>query len=168
MLRKRHISCVCLRSYALAASALVILSALGCGDGRPKRVPVSGVVLLDGEPLPNCHLQFVPTEGRASRGHTDEQGRFSLTCYDPDDGVLTGTQRVAVSAFREINGETIQWNVPKKYMNHKTSGLQYEITEPVEDLKVEITWAGDQPFVERSGVRLRNYVDRGARTEATE
>ena len=40
-------------STAVVRTLLVLLTPLtfGCDDGRPKRVPVSGQVLIDGEPL---------------------------------------------------------------------------------------------------------------------
>ncbi len=155
------------RSVAYFALGLLAIGvATGCSEARPERVPISGVVLIDGQPMPDCYIQFVPSNGRASRGHTDSEGRFSLTCYEDQDGVLLGAQRVSVTAFKEINGETIQWNLPKKYMDHKTSNIRFEIDEPNDNLKIELTWDGDKPFVERNGVRVKNY--RGGGQEVTE
>ena len=134
----------------MVVSALVV-PMQGCGDGLPDRVPVSGIVMIDGVPLADCALLFVPMTGRASRGRTNDEGRFTLNCYDKNDGALRGTHRVAAMAAEEINGNTIEWNAPKKYASHSTSGLTFAIDEPVDDLKVELTWDGGKPFIERNG-----------------
>ena len=34
--------------------------AVGCGDGRPARVPVAGRVLIDGKPFERGYVRFVP------------------------------------------------------------------------------------------------------------
>lgn len=135
----------------LAAACLV---AGGCGDGRPSRVPVSGVVLLDGRPLPKAAVRFYPPEGRSSQGRTDASGRFVLTCYEPDDGALVGTHQVVVAAIEEINGTTIKWHAPKKYSEPHTSGLSAEIDGPRDDLKFELSWGGDRPHFEVDGRRV--------------
>lgn len=140
--------------YCLLVFVLGVV--LGCADSRPTRVPVSGKVILDGEPLPNCTLQFSSSKGRSSFGVTDEAGKFTLGCYEDADGVLPGKHRVVVVAKKEIDGNTIQWNAPKKYLDYTTSGLEYTIDEPTEDLVIDLTWAGDKPFVERNGVRQNN------------
>jgi hypothetical protein len=123
----------------------------GCGGGRPARVEVSGQVLIDGKALPKAFVKFVPADGRPSTGQTDADGRFTLTCYDPNDGVKVGTHKVAVIAIEEINGNTVRWWAPKRYADHRTSGLEYEINKPLHDLKIEISWEGGKPFFEGPG-----------------
>ena len=63
---------------------LTILLASGCGKAPPPIVPVEGVVLLNGAPLPKAKIRFVPKIDRASefmaQAVTDEQGRFVLMC----------------------------------------------------------------------------------------
>jgi len=54
-------------------------------SSRPAIVPVEGVLLLNGEPVPHAEVQFVPMErglGAESiaTGTTDDQGRFTLSC----------------------------------------------------------------------------------------
>src|SRR5436190_24082704 len=86
--------------------ALVLVIVAGCGDGRPKRVPVAGKVLIDGEPLKFGGVMFVPENGRASSGTLDANGNFALTCYSDNDGALIGKHKVQVFGQETINNTT--------------------------------------------------------------
>lgn len=132
------------RSRLLALAALLSVCG-GCGDGRPDRVPVSGQVLIDGQPLSHGSVRFVPEGGRASTGTLDSQGRFTMTCFDGADGVIPGKHRVAVTGNKVLSETKIQWFAPQKYADFRTSGLEYTITEPTDDLKIELTWEGSPP-----------------------
>jgi hypothetical protein len=135
----------------------VMVALLGCGDGRPERVPVAGQVLIDGEPLSYGTIRVVPEDARPSTARLDEQGRFRLTCFGDEDGAVPGTHRVAVSAAEileanELSGRSvIRWHAPKHYADFRTSGLTAEITGPTDDLTVELSWDGGAPFVETEG-----------------
>ena len=93
-------------------------------------------------------LKFVPEDGRPSYGRLDKNGRFVLACFDEADGVLVGKHRVEVNGAEEINTFTMRWHAPKKYANIDTSGLEFEISEPTDNLKIEVTWDGGEPFLE--------------------
>jgi hypothetical protein len=61
--------------------------------------PVTGQVLLDGAPLPNASIQFVPQgTGRDATGATDAEGIFAMSTNEPRDGVMAGTYKVVVTA----------------------------------------------------------------------
>lgn len=120
----------------------------GCGDGRPTRVNVSGQVLIDGKPLTMGNVKFVPEGARPSAGKLDESGRFTLTCYDGDDGVVPGRHRAQISAMEIVGPTKVRWLAPPKYADFRTSELEFEITEPTNDLKIELTWDGGKPFVQ--------------------
>jgi hypothetical protein len=122
---------------------------IGCGDGRPERLPVSGQVLIDGQPLTYGYIRFVPEGARPSGGKLDEQGRFTLSCYGENDGIIPGVHRVEVDASESISSKKIKWHTPKKYFRYTTSGLEQTITEPTDSLVIELTWDGGKPFVER-------------------
>jgi hypothetical protein len=126
-----------------------LAAAVGCADGRPARVPVGGQVLIDSQPLADAYVRFVPSNARPSIAKTDSAGRFQLTCFDKGDGAVRGTHHVAVIASEELSGTAVRWFAPKKYAEESTSGLQYEIDEPTDDLKIELTWDGGKPFIER-------------------
>lgn len=127
---------------------LVSAALLGCSDGRPARVNVSGQVLIDGKPLTVGNVKFVPEGARPSAGKLDESGRFTLTCYDGGDGVVPGRHRAQISAMEVIGPSKVRWLAPPKYADFRTSELEFEITEPTDDLKIELTWDGGKPFVQ--------------------
>lgn len=134
-------------SLSTTCSVLVLFA--GCNDGRPKRAPISGQVLIDGQPLTHGSVSFMPTQGRPAGANLDENGRFVLTCYEKDDGAVLGEYRVAISGV-EYLGETAQrWHAPKRYADMNKSGLTLTVDGPRDDLKFELTWGGGKPFVER-------------------
>lgn len=120
----------------------------GCSDGRPRRVPVSGRVLIDGEPLSYGTVMLVPQDARPSTAPLDAQGRFMMNCFEEGDGAVLGTHRVGVSAVKPLSGSSQKWLAPKRYVDYNNSGLEVEITGPTDDLKIELTWDGGRPFVE--------------------
>jgi hypothetical protein len=128
---------------------LLLLPLLAGCDDRPRRVPVSGVVTIDGQPLDRGNIKFVPQNGRPSAGAIGEDGRFTLTCYDGNDGALLGTHRVQVASNRIISDSKIEWFAPPKYADFRTSEISVDITEPVEDLKIELAWGNKKgPYIE--------------------
>ncbi|MBX3432241.1 MAG: hypothetical protein KF847_02720 [Pirellulales bacterium] len=136
------------RRRALILGCVAAFAVVGCGDGRPERVRVAGTVTIDGQPLTHGNIKFVPAGARPSAGKLDATGRFTMTCFDGDDGVVRGRHRVAISASKILSESKIQWFAPKKYADFRTSGVEFEIDQPTEDLKIELTWDGGKPFVE--------------------
>ncbi|MBN2578979.1 MAG: hypothetical protein JXB10_08305 [Pirellulales bacterium] len=126
--------------------------ASGCSDGRPKRVPVSGRVLIDGKPLEVGFLQVLVKGNRSASAKLGPDGRFTLTTFDENDGCIMGTHRVAVIAGKSLNDTEFKWFAPPKYANAKTSGLQIEVSGPCDDIELRLSWQGsghDKPFVEK-------------------
>ncbi|TWT90261.1 hypothetical protein Mal64_06460 [Pseudobythopirellula maris] len=139
-------------SIGLTAMALMfgVLAISGCGDGRPTRAPVTGRVLIDGQPLTVGTVKFVSSGVRSSVGQLDGEGRFSLTCYEKNDGVIPGTHRVRIAAKESIDENTVRWHAPKMYADESTSGIEVVVDEPTQDLVIELTWDGQEgPYVER-------------------
>ena len=75
------------RMRTIYGALLVVILAAGCNGQRI--VKVSGVATRAGKPVPDMQVTFVPSEGRPSRGVTDDQGRFAF-------GALTGTHKIWV------------------------------------------------------------------------
>jgi hypothetical protein len=143
-----------MRFVGCCSSSLLVLLLLVAGcDSRPKCVPVSGKVLIDGEPLKYGGILFVPAAGRQSTGVIDVNGQFKLTCFQPDDGAIIGMHSIRVCASEALNNTTMKWHAPIKYAEIQTSGLTQEITGPTDSVVIELTWKGstpDKPFTERS------------------
>lgn len=130
--------------------AAVIVTTVGCGDGRPSRVPVSGQVLIDGQPLTHGYVRLVHPTSRPSTGKIDSEGRFTLSCFGQGDGAIPGIHQVAIDAKKPLGDDRIEWHAPKKYAKAATSGIEVEITKATDDLTINISWDGKKgPIVER-------------------
>jgi hypothetical protein len=148
-----------LKLFAIAA----IVAACGCSD-RPATVAVSGKVQIDNQPLKFGSIVFVPEKGRQSSDTLDSEGRFSLTCYETNDGAQLGKHRIQVFADEMVNSTTMRHHVPKKYSDLQQSGLSEEIKSPRDDIVINLTWARNnpgKPYTETLGKpaeeRLRIY-----------
>jgi hypothetical protein len=89
-----------------ALLSLLGLTAIGCGSPSPV-AEVSGIVLLDGKPMPDALVEFCPdpekgTHGPVSAATTDEEGRFHLVSHDQRDGAVVGSHRVLIQDARSI------------------------------------------------------------------
>jgi hypothetical protein len=129
----------------------VCLLLAGCGGAGLHKV--EGVVLLDGQPLPNASLQFVPQgSGQDATGATDAQGNFVMSTINPRDGVKAGKYKVVVtprstapaqqfaSADEAMKATAPQpalaSNFPQKYTRVDQTTAEVEV--PVKEKKVTI------------------------------
>lgn len=79
------------------ALGLTVFAALGCGRNGPELGTVSGIVTLDGKPLPGAVVMFTPALGRVSRGRTDPNGAYELRFAGDVKGAVLGEHRVTIS-----------------------------------------------------------------------
>ncbi len=133
----------------LCCAAAWCAALVGCGDGRPERVPVSGRVLIDGKPLEAGNIRVHPPANRAASAAIGPDGKFTLSTYVFGDGCVTGKHSVSVTASKQMNQQTMRWYAPKKYAAGETSGLTLEISEPTDSAEVNLSWEGGKPFDER-------------------
>lgn len=149
MMWKRKTNMVSYPQSKWLASAVLLVAIGGCSDGRPVRVPVSGQVVIDGQPVTHGAIRFVPDGARPASGKLGPEGRFTLGTFEDADGAVPGRHRVGVIAL-EIDGSVQKWHAPKKYSRAETSGLVVEVSEPTDSLVIELTWDGGQgPIIER-------------------
>lgn len=95
-------------------------------------------------------VQFAPVGARPSQGRVNAEGRFSLSAYEPGDGVTLGKHKVMVDASEMLGEDSRKWHAPKRYASTKTSGMEVQIDGPRDDVKIELTWEGKSPFIEAS------------------
>ncbi|MDY0167347.1 MAG: hypothetical protein RBS80_12435 [Thermoguttaceae bacterium] len=126
----------------------IVLLTAGCSDYRPERVPVSGQVLIDGQPLEHGFVRFIAPHDRPSVGKLGPDGRFELTCFSRKDGSVKGTHTVTVTAAESVSPQSQKWHAPKEYSDPATSGLTVTVDGPTKDVLFELTWGGRKPFVE--------------------
>jgi hypothetical protein len=84
---------------------LSLTLAFGCDAKKYGLAPVSGVVTLDGEPVPGAIVNFQPksdtekSPGPGSTGRCDATGRFVLETIRQEPGAVVGTHRVKVYSY---------------------------------------------------------------------
>lgn len=124
-------------------SGMAVISLAGCGNraGRQQTAPASGVVTLDGKPVPQGSLLFVPVvPGPPGQANLKPDGTFVAGTYEATDGLIPGEYRVAISGQMEIDpevtGTPMAENVSKvkapeqlpiKFGDDKSSGLTASI-----------------------------------------
>ncbi|MGD9632432.1 MAG: hypothetical protein AB7G28_21565 [Pirellulales bacterium] len=125
---------------------------LGCDMG-PKRVPVAGKVVIDGEPLTMGTIRFVPDTGRAVSASLMEDGSFRVLTKVPSngsyevEGLFPGKYKLAVFASENVSAaenSEVRWLAPPRYADFRTAGLDANIEGPSEDMVVQLTWAGSK------------------------
>lgn len=90
--------CISPQQLGAALACAVLVAACGCGPSGPKTAAVSGVILDDGQPVPNVEVVFYPnTDGKPSYGSTDAEGRFDLKYSAEIQGAVIGFHRVSIS-----------------------------------------------------------------------
>jgi hypothetical protein len=91
-----------------AACTLAVL--IGCGEDGPPLVPVSGKLTMDGQPLADAEVVFVPDPGNTDvtggRDRTDADGVYSST-YNGRSGLAVGRYKVLVSKKSEPPAGTV-------------------------------------------------------------
>lgn len=116
--------------YTTFALLLLIVMLVGCDDGG--QPPVTGKVTLDGDPLPEATVAFIPI-GRVdtnSVATTDENGEFSLNYTSQEKGATPGRYQVQISKIRMTDAAEIE-TLPAKY--NAESDLEVEVTEDGEN-----------------------------------
>ncbi|MCC9606036.1 DUF4198 domain-containing protein [Blastopirellula sp. JC732] len=127
------------------ATSVLLVALLGCGRGNPLGLaPVSGRVTLDGQPLADATISFIPEQGRPSTATTDAEGRFELTTLNPGDGALPGDHKVTVMKYAAYDAEKpyakLVSLVPAHYVELKTTPLTVTVPKSG-DPNVEIALA---------------------------
>ncbi len=101
---------------------------VGCGRG-PELATVSGLVTVDGKPVPNAMITFFPEfSGTTSYGVTDPNGKYVLMFTDQDRGALIGSFRVSITTKKRSKdempddgsvSEVVFVEIPKQYRGEK-------------------------------------------------
>jgi hypothetical protein len=133
----------------------------GCGKRPPQFVEVSGVLLIDGKPLPKAKIEFQPELANFgaemnSWAVTDDEGRFTLARnFTQEPGAAVGKHRVIVSElptpgeFRSqdpaVQAKYAQYKaslknrpVPVGYSQPATTPIEVEIKPEQHDYKIEL------------------------------
>ena len=139
-----ELSCrfACHGSHAIACEmaclTLALVACFGCGRDAPPAT-IEGTVRLDGRPLHNCLVTFLPepkqeTNSPHSTGLTDGQGLYHLRCNNQQKGAAIGWHRVTIQDLSVSTGV--------RRRDHGTVDMEIEVSAP-------------PPPVRRSRVRQR-------------
>ena len=106
---KHSITCFCFASL----SALFIIAVLGCGGSDGLKVEyVEGTVTLDGQPVAEASVMFVPTSEsptiETAMGITDTRGVYKLSSMNgrPQAGAVEGEYKILVSKIEAQSHST--------------------------------------------------------------
>jgi hypothetical protein len=97
------------RLLAIAATALIFISACGRNDGHVRVYPVQGKVIVRGAPAEGARIVFYPVSEELKKhgmpvpdGTTDAQGTFKLKSYKADDGAPEGEFKIGVIWLEQL------------------------------------------------------------------
>lgn len=127
-------------------SACIVAGVTGCGKPGPQVHYVEGVVVLDGTPVADATVVFVPkaSDGLVATGRTNTDGRFTLTSVrggKPNGGALLGDYDVTFSKADydlkgtgktrddDMDGVPLMYLIPQRYGDAGTSGLKATVNQ---------------------------------------
>lgn len=113
---------------------------LACYPGR-------GRVLYQGQPVADANVVFYAINPKDQKlthradALCDEDGTFSLSTYEPNDGIPVGDYAVAVSLRRprwDEEGRPGKNILPEKYASPRTSELKFTVKEGTNEFTIEL------------------------------
>ena len=144
---KLNLRLINIKTTELAIVSLITcsLSLSGCSTADGYNVPidlipVTGTVQLDGTPLANATLNFIPANGTSGLGGyaiTDDSGSFSVSHYSSSPGLEKGTYNVTFSKLTMPDGKPIPEGSDAADVG-ATQSLPGHLTE---------VWPQNHPFV---------------------
>jgi len=124
--------------------ALLAATAIGCADRSGlDKVPISGEVTLDGQPIPNGEILFYPAEGTKGSvsGGAIKDGKYVA---DGRGGVPLGKHHVEIRAYRAstkvLKGEVALEGGPAEQYLPKKYNVESELQADVDDSTTEINF----------------------------
>ena len=125
-----------MRSYFRPAALLLAAALAGCGGGGELDVgEVQGVVTLDGKPLPNAVVTFVPKAGGPSGvGKTDAEGKYQLLTVN-ERGAVIGEHMVSIVCVPETPAAAESYSSDDpRYAEAMAKRTNYKQAKPVTKL----------------------------------
>jgi len=136
---------------------LIVLSLLvtGCnGNSLPNLVPVSGTVMLDGEPMSQGTIGFVPVDPAGQSASSQiVDGKFQMVTSSSSAGVVAGDYQIIISSHEpvELPDPSVPFKldpnnlppppkslIPEKYGNPKTAGFEATVAPGMTPLVCEL------------------------------
>ena len=141
-------------SFRLSVGSALLAALVGVVGCGVKRIPTSGTVTLDGQPMTVGVIQFIPDASKGNKlrlgcSGAISDGRWSLATSgmeraDTGQGAPVGWFKVVWTNPHEGSkapGMTAGPKVAAKYQQEQTTPLSIELTDPppAEGYKIELT-----------------------------
>jgi hypothetical protein len=128
--------------------AIGLLVYAGCDAGDPNLGTVTGKITLDGEPLADALVEFVPTggAGSVSYGRTDANGEYEMEFARDTVGASIGENEIRITtgdvALDDAGKEVrVPEKVPARY--NVNTELTREVTSGRNRIDLELTSEGE-------------------------
>ena len=145
----------------IALVALSVLMISGCGKAPPEIVPVSGIVTINGKPLANAEVKFMPMEedldgNFVASGVSDKNGAFTLHLQGKSEPGCCACECKVLVVEGQIPGDTrgqderslmVAANykkslknrpIPEKYHRLGTSPLSFTVSAENKEFEVKL------------------------------
>lgn len=117
----------------ISFGCFIFLTACGGGaSDAPELGQVKGKVTMDGAPLSDASVTFMPEKVRSSSATTDSEGNYELIYIREETGAAIGKHKVVVSKLKD-EVETI----PKKYSGE--SELTADVKAGANEVNFDLT-----------------------------
>ncbi|TWU47899.1 DUF4198 domain-containing protein [Rubripirellula reticaptiva] len=107
---------------SVAMIAALASSSVGCSGRDSTLGQVTGILKLDGEPVPNVSIEFFPIQGRPSLARTNAEGKFVAYYLPNQTGAVAGTHRLEYE-FAQAGPDDVKFERPKRRGRKPTSEL---------------------------------------------
>ena len=131
-------NCVLKQTMGWIPMALATL-AMGCGSSGSDLGQVTGTVVMDGKPVPNLSIEFIPSDGRPSLARTNAEGQFTAYYLPKQPGATPGKHRLS-SEFAQSGPEDVGFERPSRRGGAPGGKL---VLRPSE---IEVEAGENQPF----------------------
>ncbi|QDT55260.1 hypothetical protein Pan44_33030 [Caulifigura coniformis] len=97
-------------AVSLLVTSVLVSQFLGCGSSGPELASVTGVITLDGKPLPKVGVVFRPLGSGASPayGGTNRDGKYTLMFSRDSAGAMPGDYEVDLEVTKYTKSEIEQ------------------------------------------------------------
>lgn len=124
---------------------LIWSTVVGCNN-NPEVAPVSGIVMMDGKPLPGGRIMFEPIAvgeeklvGKSAFSSIAEDGTFTLSTYGEHDGAIVGSHHPVVFGDRQEEDRNLNPKGIKTGPNIGVIRMKNTVLEVVADQQNEFT-----------------------------
>jgi hypothetical protein len=132
----------------------LLLFLVGCGGKGGPELPVSGIVTLDGQPVANAMVRFMPDKdtdpSSTGFGQTGSDGKFVITGGQGKKGLVAGRYKVTVNKAAQIDlksdegagavvgGPETKDELPAIYSSPAQTILSYSVTGDGKPIEIQL------------------------------